>query len=71
MGKDPSSNFSSTGDSKADAVSNRTGGGYSQTDARDETGATTKEASQAWHTARDDYEQDEGLGDRHQGGWKK
>ena len=69
-GRDPSSGFSSTGNSAADDVSNRSGGDYSQRDAATETGASSMEASAAWHSARDDYEEAEGLGDRHDGGWK-
>jgi hypothetical protein len=69
-GGDPSSGFSSTGNSAADDVSNRSGGDYHQRDAAIETGASSSEASAAWHTARDDNEEVEGLGDRHDGGWK-
>jgi hypothetical protein len=63
------SGFSDTGDERADAVSNTTGGGYERPDAAAETGSTGTQASNAWHTARDDYEDTEGLDDRHTGGW--
>ena len=70
-GSDPSSGFSDTGNNAADDVSNRSGSGYSQGDASTETGASSSDASAAWHSARDDYEADEGLGDRHDGGWQR
>ena len=51
---DPSSGFSQTGDAKADAVSNRSGGGYSDKDATTETKSGARDTSRAWHQARDD-----------------
>lgn len=63
-------NYSSTGDDRADAVSNRSGGSYDKADASTETGCSSRDTSSAWHTARDDYQRDEGLGDRHDGGWQ-
>lgn len=63
------SGFSDTGDEAADAVSNRDGGKYDEGDAATETGTSEKEAEGTYHAARDDYQEDEGLGDRHDGGW--
>ncbi len=38
---------------------------YTKKDAQRETGVSRREASEAWHTARDDYEKSDGsLGDR-------
>ena len=67
---DPSSGFSDTGNEEADEVSNRSGGGYDQGDAATETGSAPGDVSSAWHTARDDYQENEGLGDRHDDGWQ-
>jgi hypothetical protein len=61
--------YSSTGNQAADDVSNRTGGEYGQSDAARETGTSSSQTNSAWHDARDDYEKDEGLSDRHSGGW--
>lgn len=67
-----SKDYSDTGDAGKDAVSNHDGGGkYNQGMASRETGSGQKETSSAWHTARDDYEKDEGMGDRHEGHWYK
>jgi hypothetical protein len=63
------SNFSNTGNAQADEVSNRNGGDYHQSDARRETEATNRQASQAWHDARDDEQAGQGWFDRHDGGW--
>lgn len=66
----PTKDFSSTGNPAADEVSNRDGGGdYSHRDARIETGATKAEQARAHHAARDDYEKEEKLGDRHESPW--
>jgi len=49
------------------------GGGYSQEDARRDTGASRKDVSRAWHDARDDAAEEGGWRvpkDRH-GGKKK
>lgn len=48
------SDFSDTGDTSADEVSNRLGGGYEDADAATETGASGSDTAEAWHAARDD-----------------
>ncbi len=60
--------FSDTGNAEADEVSNRTGGGYSESDATRETGASMRDTARSWHDARNDYEEDEGQ-DRRQSNW--
>lgn len=66
----PTNGFSNTGNPAADAVSNRNGGReYSPEDARTETEASKADQARAYHTARDDYEKEEGLGDRHKSSW--
>lgn len=50
------------------------GGGYSQKDAKQDTGATTGQTKQAWHDARDDASKSRGWGvpkNRHSGGKSK
>lgn len=61
--------FSSTGDSTADSISNQSGGGYQQSDAAAETSASASQVSQAWHDARDDLEKETGE-DRHSQRWR-
>lgn len=65
----PTSGFSNTDDARADAISNRDDGEYNPNESRIETGATRAEQAQAWHAARDDYEKEEGLPDRHESKW--
>ena len=40
-------------------------GDYDTDDAAEDTGASEKEVAEAWHTARDDYEETYGLASRH------
>jgi len=56
MGKDsdPSSDYSQTGNTASDDVSNRSGGGYQDKDAATETNAGGRETARAWHDARSD-----------------
>lgn len=58
------SGFSQTGDSEKDAVSNRDGGKYNESDAGKETGSSAAQTEKAWHSARDDDDADKGA-DRH------
>ena len=43
-------------------------GPYDKEDAADDTDVGTEEVSEAWHTARDDYEDLYGVDDRHEDG---
>lgn len=68
-GEELASGYSNTGDAAKDSVSNSYSRGYGQGDAAKETGSSAKSTSDAWHTARDDYQKDEGKDDRHKTKW--
>lgn len=38
--------------------------GYTENDSKEDTGATDREQSEAWHTAREDFVKDHGDGTR-------